>query len=111
MLVAEPKIPVIAMRGPRVRIHLPPAESRLRTRLLSEFDHLRGSLGNSNTDASIGQHRHQRERAGEIPAVPHNALSAIAVRGRDTSVGAVEIEAHRQGGASPDHLYSRCPSV
>ena len=64
-----------------VRIHLPPAESRLRTRLLSEFDHLRGSLGNSNTDASIGQHRHQRERAGEIPAVPHNARSAIAVRG------------------------------
>ena len=35
----------------------------------------------SNTDATIGQHRHQRKRAGEIPAVPHNALSAIAVRG------------------------------
>src|SRR5215469_12713105 len=28
MLVAEPKIPVIAMRGPRVRIHLPPAGSQ-----------------------------------------------------------------------------------
>ena len=35
----------------------------------------------SNTDATIGQHRHQRKRAGEIPAVPHGALSATAVRG------------------------------
>ena len=38
-------------------------------------------VNTANTDATIGQHRHQRKRAGEIPAVPHNALSAIAVRG------------------------------
>src|SRR5262245_54962705 len=35
---------------------------------------------NRNTDATIGQHRHQRTPADPATAVPHNALAAIAVR-------------------------------
>src|SRR5438093_4633829 len=35
---------------------------------------------NSNTDATIGQHRHQRTPADPAASVPHNALAAIAVR-------------------------------
>src|SRR5712691_6826981 len=33
-----------------------------------------------NTDATIGQHRHQRTPAAPAASVPHNALAAIAVR-------------------------------
>src|SRR5882757_9367910 len=34
---------------------------------------------NSNTDATIGQHRHQRAPAAPAAAVPHDAFYAIAV--------------------------------
>src|SRR5216684_2180889 len=33
-----------------------------------------------NTDATIGQHRHQRTPAAPAASVPHNAFSAIPVR-------------------------------
>src|SRR5262245_51672235 len=35
---------------------------------------------NSNTDAAIGQHLHQRTPAAPAAAVPHNTLAAIAVQ-------------------------------
>src|SRR5262249_43225634 len=41
---------------------------------------LRTISENSNTDATIGQHLHQRAPAAPAASVPHNALAAIAVQ-------------------------------
>src|SRR5262249_15626484 len=40
----------------------------------------------ANTDATIGQHRHQRTPADPTPSVPHNALSAIPVRAEPEAI-------------------------
>src|SRR5262245_3319923 len=43
--------------------------------------HALSTIGeNSNTDAAIGQHLHQRTPAAPAAAVPHNTLAAIAVQ-------------------------------
>src|SRR5262245_5032627 len=43
--------------------------------------HALGTIGeNSNTDAAIWQHLHQRTPAAPTAAVPHNALAAIAMQ-------------------------------
>src|SRR6516162_3829526 len=40
----------------------------------------------SNTDATIGQHRHQRTPADMSACVPHNALAAIPVRAKAEAI-------------------------
>ena len=40
----------------------------------------------SNTDATIGQHRHQRTPADMAACVPHNALAAIPVRAKAEAI-------------------------
>ena len=44
-----------------------------------------------NTDATIGQHRHQRTPADMAACVPNNALSAIAVRAEAEAVMGITV--------------------
>src|SRR6516164_1801333 len=84
MLVAEPKIPVIAMRGPRVRIHLPPAKS-LQT--------ISSSAAGPITARRCGPREAIRQRVDFVGA--HRVLTAAGMAG-DTEVGAAALQELRR---------------